>query len=373
MRRSGRSSTPAPGRPAMAEEGPAGAERPPPAVPSVTVVVTVLNDRRVVRTLQSLAGQLVPPLEVLVADGGSTDGTFESVEEWARRDPRVRPLRVPGTIAESRNGALREARGEFIAFVDADEVAPAGWLVELLRPFSDPAVGFTGGPTPGMPGTVVTLGARYYDGYLRRFYETVARDRPHALPMGNSAWRRKVFEEVGRLDTSLDPRASSEDQDFALRALRAGWQGRYVPGAAVWHDFTGLTLWSLLRKQAAYAKGGYVVWRRSGSTYEATGGRLLPYLIPPLLAVVGALLLLVLPSRPTWGEGALLVSALAFLALVGALAVQGWEEERRYPGLRLRPLEILRRWATTYGAFRGFLQYGWSGRRRLPRSPPSNT
>ncbi len=344
-----------------------------PAGPTVTVVVTVLNDRRVTRTLRSLEGQTCPPLEVLVADGGSTDGTFESAQEWAQRDPRVRPLRVPGTIAESRNGALREARGEVVAFLDADEEAPAGWLMELVAPFTDPTVGFTGGPTPGMPGTVATFGASYYDGYLRRFYDTVARHHPHALPMGNSAWRRKVFEEVGRLDTTLDPRASSEDQDFALRALRAGWRGCYVPGAAVGHDFTGLTLWSLLRKQATYAKGGYVVWRRNGSTYEATGGRLLPYLLPPFLAVVGALLWVSLPARPIWGEGVLLASGLSFLMLVSALAIQGRAEEAHYPGFRLRPLEILRRWATTYGAFRGFLRYGWSGRRHLPRSPPSNT
>lgn len=357
----------------MAKAGGPASALPRGGEPSVTVVVTVLNDRRVGRTLESLRTQSLPPLEILVADGGSTDGTFELSEEGARRDPRVRPLRVPGTIAESRNGALREARGEIVAFLDADEVAPAGWLREITSPFTDPAVGFTGGPTPGMPGTVVTVGARYYDGYLRRFYETVARAHPHALPMGNSAWRRKVFEQVGGLDTTLDPRASSEDQDFALRALRAGWKGRYVPGAAVWHDFSGLTLAGLLRKQAAYAKGGYVVWRRSGSTYEASSGRLLPYLLPPFLAVLGALLWAILPSQSVWGEGVLLLSALTFLGLVTALEVQGRAEEGQFPGFRLRPIEILRRWATAYGAFRGFLSYGWSGRRHLPRSPPSNT
>ncbi len=46
----------------------------------MTVVVTVLNDRRVGRTLESLQTQSLPPLEILVADGGSTDGTFELSE-----------------------------------------------------------------------------------------------------------------------------------------------------------------------------------------------------------------------------------------------------------------------------------------------------
>ena len=339
----------------------------------VTVVVTVLNDRRVRRTLLSLLAQTRPPTEILVADGGSRDGTVEVVEELSKADGRIRLLRAPGTIAESRNAALDVAQGRYIAFLDADEVAPPSWLEALLRPFQEPKVGFTGGPTPALPGTTPSLGARYYDAYLRRFYDTVARAHPHALPMGNSAWRREVFEQVGRLDTTLDPRASSEDQDFALRALHAGWTGIYAPEARVDHDYTGLTLRSLLRKQAAYAQGGYVVWRRSGSTYEASGGRLLPYLLPPFLALLGGVLWLALPGARYWGAGLALLGGLLFLALVLVLTYQGLREERRYPGWKLRPLEILRRWATAWGALRGFVRYGWSGRRNLPASPPRNT
>jgi glycosyltransferase involved in cell wall biosynthesis len=336
---------------------------------TVSVIVTVLNDKRVSRTLESLQKQTLRPLEVIVADGGSKDGTYELVKEIAKSDPTILPRKCPGTIPESRNQALAMVQGEFVAFLDADEVAPEGWLEAIVAPFSDPTVGFTAGPTPALPGTTGTIGASYYDAYLNRFYEKVARENPHALPMGNSAWRNKVFKELGKLDTTLYPKAASEDQDFALRAMDAKWKGLYVPGAWVHHDYSGLTLRKLLSKQSTYATGGYVVWRRSKSTYEASGGRLFPYLLPPALLVVGLVLFLVYPPWDLPAAVVVALGVLSFTALFVALLVDGMIGDKSYPGWRFRPVEILRRWATVYGAFRGFLSYGLSGRESKPSKP----
>jgi cellulose synthase/poly-beta-1,6-N-acetylglucosamine synthase-like glycosyltransferase len=335
---------------------------PPPTPGTVTVVVTVLNDPRVRRTVESLLRQRRRPEEILVDDGGGTDVVARITAELARNDPTVRHLAAPGNIPESRNAALRVARGEFVAFLDADEVAPPGWLEEMLRPFADPKVGFTGGPTPAMPGTARSIGARFYDGYLRRFYDRVARAHPHALPMGNSVWRAAVFRQVGLLDTTLFRRAASEDQEIALRSLGAGWKGVFVEGGGVDHDFSDLTAWRLLRKQAIYAEGGYVVWRRHRSTYEASGPRLLPYVGLPLLALAGMLLAIV-PSLRLLGfiVLGLGVGGLGLLTLV--LTAVGLFEDTRYPGLRFNALEIPRRWATLVGAFRGWRHFGASGKR----------
>jgi cellulose synthase/poly-beta-1,6-N-acetylglucosamine synthase-like glycosyltransferase len=340
--------------------GPVDAPRPP--LGRVTVIVTVLRDPRVAETLESLLMQARLPDEILVDDGGVTDVVRGIAERFHARDPRVRYLYAPGNIPESRNTAIAAATGEFLAFLDADEVAPPGWLEALLRPFDDPAVGFTGGPTPGRPGTVRTIGARYYDAYLRKFYETVARLRPHALPMGNSAWRKAVFDRVGPLDTTLYRRAASEDQEVADRVLRAGYRGIYVPDAWVQHDFSDLTVLRVLRKQRVYAEGGYVVWRRRGTTYEATGGRVLPYVALPAALVLGAILA-VIPATRLVGEIVVAAGAVGLVVLAAYLTYSGLREEARYPGMKFRALEIPRRWATLYGAFRGFLTYGWSGRR----------
>ncbi len=342
---------------------------------TVSVIVTVLNDPRVTRTLESLLSQTRPPLEILVDDGGHGDLVARIAEEFARKDARVRHVSAPGTIPESRNAAIPLARGEFLAFLDADEVAPTRWLEALLAPFADARVGFSGGPTPAIPDTLRTIGARFYDGYLRRFYDVVARHHPSALPMGNSAWRARVFREVGLLDTTLYPRAASEDQDIALRTLGAGYAGAYVPEAFVEHDFSGLSTRSLLHKQRIYAEGGFVVWRRSRATYEATPGRVLPYLVLPVLIVVG-LVLLPFPVTLLTGEILTSLGAIGLGLLALGLTVQGILLDRQYAGLRYNVLEIPRRWATLLGALSGWFHYGWSGRRNPgphPRSgPPEN-
>lgn len=333
----------------------------------VSVIVTVLNDPRVERTVRSLLRQRRAPLEILVDDGGLGDTVRRIAERLSAEDPRVVHLDAPGSIPESRNIALRRARGEFIAFLDADEEAPPGWLETLCAPFAEPSVGFTGGPTPAMAGTTRSIGARFYDGYLRRFYDVEARAHPHALPMGNSAWRARVFDTVGLLDTSFLRGTGNEDQEVALRALGAGFRGVYVPEAEVAHDFSDISTPALLRKQRRYAEGGYAVWRRTGATYEASVGRVAPYVAAPALVVLGALLLPFALTRP-WGEGALLVGALLFLALALALTASGLRLDRRYPGLRWRILEIPRRWATLYGAVQGWRRFGRSGGPRTARS-----
>ncbi|MCI4353151.1 MAG: glycosyltransferase [Thermoplasmata archaeon] len=329
----------------------------PPGSGTVTVIVTVRDDPRLERTLECLLVQTVTPQEIVIADGGNSPVIRTISERFAARSPTVRHIAAPGTIAESRNVALGVARSEFIAFLDTDEVAPADWLQSLTSSFDDPGVGFVGGPTPALQGTAGNVVARYYDAYLRRFYDQVAAQRPHALPMGNSAWRGRIFRELGLLDLSLSG-FGNEDQEMALRALRTGWRGLYVPTAPVLHDFSDIGWWSLFRKQRRYARGGYLLWRRTGSTYEASVRRVLPYVVLPLL---GALGLVLLPFP-------VLRLAAAILALVGfgglgvlalGLTLQGRQEDARYPGYRYRAVEIWRRWATLLGAFEGAL---WPGR-----------
>lgn len=335
---------------------------PSPAAPgTVTVIVTVRDDPRLERTLESLLAQRRAPEEVLIADGGTSPVIASISTRFGQRDSRVRRVVAPGTIAESRNGALAVVRTDLVAFLDTDEVASPDWLERLLAPFQDPAVGFAGGPTPAIPATLHNIAARYYDAYLRRFYATIVPQRPHATPMGNSAWRMRVFHELGLLDLSVSG-FGSEDQEMALRALRAGWRGRYVADAAVDHDFSDLGWTTLFRKQRRYGRGGYLIWRRTGETYEASPEGVLPYLVLPLLAVAG-LVMLVFPI--VRGAGIIVavlgLGGLAILAVV--LTLQGRREDSRYPGYRFRMVEIWRRWATLLGAFEGALA------RKAPPAP----
>jgi len=104
----------------------------------VSVIATVKNEAQAVhRLLESLAAQTRPPDEVVIVDGGSTDGTVEVLEEYAAGG--ALPLRVlarPGAnISQGRNAAISVATGEIIASTDAGVRLSPDWLEELVKPF----------------------------------------------------------------------------------------------------------------------------------------------------------------------------------------------------------------------------------------------
>ncbi|HUR42277.1 MAG TPA: glycosyltransferase family A protein [Verrucomicrobiae bacterium] len=95
----------------------------------MTVVIPTYNRAPLLRrTLSSVLAQTVAPLEVLVADDGSTDDTAAAIREFGGR---VTHLLLPhvGAPAAARNAGLARARGDWIAFVDDDDL----WMADKLE------------------------------------------------------------------------------------------------------------------------------------------------------------------------------------------------------------------------------------------------
>ena len=100
-------------------------------MPLVSVITPVYNAARwLPETLASVQAQTLIDWEHLLVDDGSTDESVIIAERAAKEDSRVRLLRMPanGGPAAARNFALQNARGRFIAFLDADDL----WLPEKL-------------------------------------------------------------------------------------------------------------------------------------------------------------------------------------------------------------------------------------------------
>jgi glycosyltransferase involved in cell wall biosynthesis len=118
------------------------------STPQVSAIVTAYNSGRFIhRSLRSLQTQTLRDIEIIVVDDGSTDGTAEVIDEYARRDPRVRVFHQPNSGAPGAgNRALAEARGEFVAILDHDDIALPDRLEKQAAYLSEhPAIGVVGG------------------------------------------------------------------------------------------------------------------------------------------------------------------------------------------------------------------------------------
>lgn len=95
--------------------------------PLVSVIVPAHNcEAYLGEALTSLEAQTISNMEIIVVDDGSTDGTALIAREYARRDSRIRVIsrdKASGRPACARNTGLRIARGEYIALLDADDIA----------------------------------------------------------------------------------------------------------------------------------------------------------------------------------------------------------------------------------------------------------
>ncbi|WP_460785016.1 glycosyltransferase family 2 protein [Microbacterium tumbae] len=105
-------------------------------VPTISIVVPVFNARDYVEfALRRLLSQGAAPLEVIVVDDCSSDGTAESVRRVAASDNRVRVIELAenGGVAHARNTALSFARGKFVWFVDIDDEWSDLFLTVMLE------------------------------------------------------------------------------------------------------------------------------------------------------------------------------------------------------------------------------------------------
>jgi glycosyltransferase involved in cell wall biosynthesis len=170
------------------------------------------------------------PFEVIVVDNMSTDRTKEIATRHAGAlDLRIVTATEGRSASHARNVGIREARGEFVVFVDADDVADPSLLAAYRS----------------MASRYRVMGGRYEE---RRLNDPrVAAWRPELtkndLPiayrrfryflMGNAAIHRSVFDDIGTFDELLTH--GGEEIDFAIRAYLAAYEIGWVPDAIVYY------------------------------------------------------------------------------------------------------------------------------------------
>jgi glycosyltransferase involved in cell wall biosynthesis len=226
------------------------------------------------KLLDSLAAQTVRPDEVVIVDGGSTDGTQAIVRTYASRLPMsLRLIEQPGAnISEGRNRAIREAAYDILAVTDAGVLLGTHWLELLSAPFSDPKVSVVSGFFLADPQTP----------FERAMGATVLPsvkdiDPSTFLPSSRSvAFRKSAWESVGGYPEWLD---YSEDLVFDLKLKEAGHTFVFTPEAVVYFRPRS-TLRAFFHQYFRYARGDGKadLWRKRHAIRYAT------YVAGPLLA-----------------------------------------------------------------------------------------
>ncbi|MGW5429627.1 bifunctional polysaccharide deacetylase/glycosyltransferase family 2 protein [Streptomyces sp. NPDC004059] len=220
----------------------------PPVTRPVSVIVPAYNEKEcIANTLESLA-RSTHPIEIIVVDDGSTDGTSEiaraAAESLGMTNVRVIRQENAGKPAALNNG-VRSASYDIVVMMDGDTVFEPETVRHLVQPFADPSVGAVAGNAKvGNRNTVI--GAWQHIEYVmgfnldRRMYDLL-RCMP-TIPGAIGAFRREAVLAVGEMSEDT----LAEDTDITIALHRAGWRVVYQEHAKAWTEAPGSLkqLWS---------------------------------------------------------------------------------------------------------------------------------
>jgi len=101
----------------------------------ISVVMPAYNAADFIgEAIQSILDQTYTDYEFIIVDDGSTDGTAAIIQSYAERDPRIRLIENPhGGVCEARNTAIRQASGDWIVLMDADDIARPNRIERLVQ------------------------------------------------------------------------------------------------------------------------------------------------------------------------------------------------------------------------------------------------
>jgi glycosyltransferase involved in cell wall biosynthesis len=228
------------------------------AEPFVSVIVPVHNaERALPRLIASLRAQRFrrERFEMILVDNRSTDRSREVMSGFSNVTALSQTARQGP--AATRNEGIRAARGDVLAFIDADCWAHPDWLDRGVRTLMEKNLDRVAGRVE----FVLSPHPNIYELYD----SSVNFRQPDFLKAGwcgtgNLFVRRSVFDEIGLFDGEL---ISHEDSEWGLRATRAGKSLGYAPEAVVYHR-ARTSLASLARKWIRTEYGAAQLWRRHG-------------------------------------------------------------------------------------------------------------
>jgi len=194
-------------------------------------------------------------LEIIFADGGSSDKTVAVIKEYQQAHPFIKLIEIPDCPSPgfARTRALSQAQGGFIFFTDGDCAPCKDWIYKMLEAFEkDPKIGAVGGEIFTLrvdPNNLVEIFCEAFGfnrvswryGNLQEGYypdlddlapTQICGHRAYFFVTANVAYRKEAVEDGERRFWDLP---TGEDMDFGIRVRRKGWKFYFLPSASVDH------------------------------------------------------------------------------------------------------------------------------------------
>ena len=246
----------------------------------ISVIVPVLNEERSIESLiAALLSQSLPPTEIVITDGGSTDRSTAIIERYIRAGAPLKLIAQSGSMpGRARNVAVKNSRSEWIAFTDAGNHPEPNWLAHLARGTRDGSVDVVYGSYEPVVDTFFKECAAI--AYVPPPLQTeLGLARPTSVV--SALMKRNVWASVAGFPENL---RSAEDLLFMRKIESAGFRITRAPEAIVHWDIQP-TLWRTFKRFVEYSRNNIRagLWREWQATIFLRYAALAALCLPALL------------------------------------------------------------------------------------------
>lgn len=264
----------------------------------VSIVVITLNEEKNIGVLlDSLLKQNYSPsaFEVIVVDGGSKDDTQKIVHAYHEKGKIKLAVDNGGSITSSRNKGIQHARYSYIAFTDADCIAPQNWLSGLVDGYLKHASSLQNSKLAGVGGAnippeqttpfVEAIGIAF-DSFLGSLGSLQAKPfavdkKVYSISCANSFYAKKALEDVGLFSEDLGNQG--EDWEMGYKLRQKGYILMGLGGHFVWHNLRS-TPRSFWKNMVFYGDGRMRLTAKHPSGFRLIYG--LPFLFAAAMVSV---------------------------------------------------------------------------------------
>ena len=193
----------------------------------ISVIIPCYNaEKYIAECLDSIINQTYSCWEIICVNDGSKDSTLNILERYRNENQEnIAVISVPnGGASAARNVGLKTAKGDYIQFIDADDLITPDKFEKQIAGFLDGIDVVVSDRVLKNVDLTITLDNYYFPEINENSLQTSI---TKIIITGNPIYRKQIVIDLGGYDESLK---SSQDWDFHIRLVLAGYNIKYIPG-----------------------------------------------------------------------------------------------------------------------------------------------